>query len=299
MEPEIVIIGAGPAGLAAAIQLQRYGLAPVVIERDRVGGLLHSANLVENYPGFPTGISGPALAARFDKHVSATGIVVVDDEVVSLAREENAVAIATAAGRQYRGLAIIASGTEPIPHPTISVPRSVADRVGYDVTRLANVTDGHIAIIGGSDAAFDYALNLARRNRVTILHRAPKPTALSLLHTRAQAEPSLSIQPLTEVRAVAELANGTLQLSLTGPPDEATLACDYLLIAIGRRPCLGFMPEGAHGTNKGQASPIYYAGDVVNGHARQTAIAVGDGLRAAMHIAEQIATWNATAAVPR
>ncbi|MDP8228420.1 MAG: NAD(P)/FAD-dependent oxidoreductase, partial [Candidatus Electryoneaceae bacterium] len=57
----VAIIGAGPAGIAAVIQLQRYGVDPVILEKDAVGGLLRSANLIENYPGFPNGISGPRL----------------------------------------------------------------------------------------------------------------------------------------------------------------------------------------------------------------------------------------------
>ena len=58
---EVLIVGAGPAGLAAAMQLRRYGLNPLVFERAKVGGLLWNANLVENYPGFPAGLPGPAL----------------------------------------------------------------------------------------------------------------------------------------------------------------------------------------------------------------------------------------------
>ena len=61
----VVIIGAGPAGLAAAMQLKRQGIDPLVLERKLVGGLLLNANLVENYPGFVDGISGPDLVSLF------------------------------------------------------------------------------------------------------------------------------------------------------------------------------------------------------------------------------------------
>ena len=56
---EVIIVGAGPAGLATALQLERYGIKPLVVEKEHLGGLLHNANLVENYPGFPGGIPGP------------------------------------------------------------------------------------------------------------------------------------------------------------------------------------------------------------------------------------------------
>ncbi|MGE5123202.1 MAG: FAD-dependent monooxygenase, partial [Acidobacteriaceae bacterium] len=68
MVEQVIIIGAGPAGLAAAIQLKRYGVQTRLFERKKAGGLLHNANLVENYPGFPQGIAGPALVDLFVRH---------------------------------------------------------------------------------------------------------------------------------------------------------------------------------------------------------------------------------------
>ena len=77
----IVIIGAGPAGLAAGLQLKRYGEEFILIERDNIGGLLRNANLVENYPGFPGGISGRELVRRFKKQVSEISVKVTFTEV--------------------------------------------------------------------------------------------------------------------------------------------------------------------------------------------------------------------------
>src|SRR4030042_7192079 len=71
---DIIIIGAGPAGLAAAIQLKRYGIRPLLFERAVVGGLLRNANLVENYPGFPRGITGPGLVKLFARQAHKRGV---------------------------------------------------------------------------------------------------------------------------------------------------------------------------------------------------------------------------------
>ena len=82
----VAVIGAGPAGFAAAIQLKRYGLETLVLERQRLGGLLHNANLVENYPGFPEGIPGSELVRLFEKHTDNLTININDEEVTDLFR---------------------------------------------------------------------------------------------------------------------------------------------------------------------------------------------------------------------
>jgi thioredoxin reductase (NADPH) len=77
MEPEeVAIVGAGPAGMTAAIQLKRYGIPFVLLEKERIGGLLWNANLVENYPGFPAGVSGPKLVGLIEKQMERVGVEV-------------------------------------------------------------------------------------------------------------------------------------------------------------------------------------------------------------------------------
>ena len=71
----VLIVGGGPAGMMTAIQLKRFGLDPVLFEANRMGGLLWNANLVENYPGFPGGIPGPQLVARFVRQFEDLGLV--------------------------------------------------------------------------------------------------------------------------------------------------------------------------------------------------------------------------------
>jgi thioredoxin reductase (NADPH) len=80
----VAIIGAGPAGLMAALQLRRYEIDILLVEADRVGGLLHNANRVENYPGFPGGAPGVELVRRFEAQVRAVGIEVTRDKVSEL-----------------------------------------------------------------------------------------------------------------------------------------------------------------------------------------------------------------------
>ena len=81
---EVLIIGAGPAGIAAAMQLKRYGLDPHIVECSAIGGLLHNANLVENYPGFPGGIPGPKLVSLLKQHVRDLHLRLTYGEVTRL-----------------------------------------------------------------------------------------------------------------------------------------------------------------------------------------------------------------------
>ena len=80
----VAIIGAGPAGIAAGIQLKRYGIIPVIFEKDKPGGLLRNANLVENYPGFPDGISGLELANLFVMQLNKESLNIIIETVKSL-----------------------------------------------------------------------------------------------------------------------------------------------------------------------------------------------------------------------
>ncbi|MEZ0396196.1 MAG: NAD(P)/FAD-dependent oxidoreductase [Anaerolineales bacterium] len=280
--PEVLIVGAGPAGVAAAIQLKRYGLASVLLERDSVGGLLRNANLVENYPGFPNGIPGPKLAALFERQLKQVGVEVIFDELTRLEYESGW----RAETRQtvYRPrVVVIASGTKPRSLP-VEVPEAVRTRVFSDVWPLAGVTGARVVIIGAGDAAFDYALNLADRgNAVTILHRGKTDSCLPLLRERAASNPSIEYREQTSLQRVGiDSSSGRLALFT----DCCSLFADYLLFAIGREPALDFVSTSVKQQEQEltASGKLYCAGDVHNGIFRQAAIAVGEGLRVAMQI---------------
>ena len=285
-QPEVVIIGAGPAGIAAAVQLRRYGIPAIVIEKERIGGLLWNANLVENYPGFPYGISGPRLVRLFEKQVERIGVEVVFDEVRVLDMVNETWNVETCM-RCYRPrVAMVASGTKPRPFP-FGIPANIQERVLSTVYPILNVRGRHIVIVGAGDAAFDYALNLSRRNIVTILNRDKATACLPLLWERARACASVLYHDEIAVREIAasEAGNG-LAVRCESRGAESWLAADYLIFAMGREPQIDFLSarikeqQGAL-FDRGQ---LWLIGDVKNGLLRQTAIAAGDGLKAAMQI---------------
>jgi len=276
---EVVIIGAGPAGMTAAIQLKRYGIPFIMLEKERVGGLLWNANLVENYPGFPAGISGPKLVGLIEKQMERIGVEVTFDSVSQFTRDEMGFRVKTLQTEYVPRFVVVASGTKPNPFP-LAIPDVARDMVFSDMYPLLHVSDKRIVIIGSGDAAFDYALNLVKKgNFVTILNRGRQVKCLGLLWERAMAEPAIQYRAEVTIRKVDfDITAGGLMVQTEA---GEVLIADYLLFAIGRVPQTDFLSDKLV-DKKGNG--LYFVGDVKNGLFRQAVIAAGDGLRAAMEI---------------
>lgn len=290
---EVAIIGAGPAGCATAIQLKRYGIDPVVLEKGKIGGLLLNANLVQNYPGFPEGITGVELASLFEEHLVRSKIKVKNARVAELNYEDNSTEscgtflIKTAQESFRYRTVVVASGTRPKELTRLRIPKQVKNRVFYEIYPILENCRKRMAIVGSGDAAFDYALNLAKRsNQVIILNRS----------MRRKCAPSLWQDVMREKRILYE--DNVEITSLSGSGDKLFVECkktsdsnlrifiDYLIIAIGRVPETDYISqEMKKNIPKLQRSQrLYFVGDVKRGICRQATIAVGDGIHAAMRI---------------
>ncbi len=249
---DVVIIGAGPAGIAAAIQLRRYDIEPPLFEQEQVGGLLRNAHLVENYPGFPEGITGPELASLMRDHLGLSGVEARHERVISL---------------DYR------------------------HRVFYEVYPIRDIRHKNIAIIGAGDAAFDYALNLARQNEVTMLSRGASARCSQSLWERASS--SLHISHIRNVVVRKVLGRAGKLLVSCGHMDRSdvtTVTVDYLVIAVGRDPATHFFTRSLDEQSAylALADRLYMIGDVRNSLYRQASISVGNGVEAAMRIARHL-----------
>ena len=290
---DTTIIGAGPAGIAAAIQLRRYGLDIALFEKDSIGGLLCNANLIENYPGFPGGITGREMVRQFEKSLA----VFVDDvifEEVGLLDYRQDYFIAESDTRQVRSrAAIIATGTRPLTFGDIDFSEDVRKRVFYEIAPLLEERNKTIAIVGAGDAAFDYALNLTRpglSNRVRIVNRSDRVKALPLLQERVKRQTAIDYVPDSLLKTITMDDQGRLSVEYDRAGSVATLHVDFLVFAVGREPELSLLSDGLQKkmSELQQKGLLHLAGDVKNDIFRQSAISVGQGVMAAMEIYRQV-----------
>ncbi len=285
---DLLVIGGGPAGLAAASQAVRMGLRTLVIEGDRPGGLVRAALLVENYPGFPGGIRGEDLAARIEAQARALGVTIEPGGVLALSRGDSTWVARGPHGRSWRSRAVVvATGTRPrrlgVPGEADLAGRALVYRVD-EIPR--DLRPGAAQVVGGGDCALDQALHLWQRGwRVEVLVRGPRPRALPLLVERAVAR-GIAVHARTVVLAARE-RDGRAVLVTHGPHGEREREADLVLVSVGREPVWPDLPGAldlAAVDSLGRAPwpGLYVAGDCRRGLVRQAAVAVGDGVAAAM-----------------
>lgn len=283
----MVIIGAGPAGIATAIQLKRYRIEPLLLEKNKIGGLLRNANLVENYPGFPNGISGLNLVKLFEAQIKQASVKILFEEVVKLDLEEGIFRIETQKRIFYSRIVAVASGTK---HRKYEIPEEVRDKIFYEIYPILEIEGREIVIVGAGDVAFDYAMNLQRNNEVVILNRAEKAKCLPLLQEKVKTSSRITYKENTEISKIARASRDRVSIECKTPKGIENLYVDYIIFAIGRDAQLDYLSQELKknapeiGGNLFPQDSLYFVGDVKNGIFRQTAIAVGDGIRAAMKI---------------
>lgn len=281
----VTIVGAGPAGMAAAIYLQRVGMAPSLLESRVPGGLLRTGYLIENYPGFPHGIEGERLALLMNEHLEAVGGGVITATVKNIRRTEGkSFLVISSLGDIVSKAVIVATGTKPT---MVDIPGSnglEGLRVFYDLYDLLEASQERerIIVYGGGDAAFDMAINLTRRGHEVIIQCRSPIRCLPLLRKRADHD-GIQVREGNSIVGV-KLRNERVLLEIK---EEGPIEVDRLLIACGREPRLdildpSILPPGqtlSPGTN---VPGLFLAGDVVGGRERQVGIAIGSGMSAAM-----------------
>ena len=291
MDYEVIIIGAGPAGISAALQLKRYNIRALLIEKDRIGGLLMNANRVENYPGFPEGISGPQLVELFQQQMEKYSISVLKAELTALSHKNDHIEVSICKQQFSTKYLVIATGTKPRKMDyEIHILPELQDKIYSEVYPLIGLKNNRFLIVGAGDAAFDYALNLADYNGVTICNRGTAIKALPLLVRQADTHGNIDYKENIIISELSDTEDGKINIRYCQNGKEDTMQADYLIQAIGREAQLDFLSESFMNidNHSGVKRNMYFIGDVKNGAYRQVAIAVGDGVQAAIAIAAQL-----------
>ena len=287
---EVAIVGAGPAGIAASIYLKRAELHPILLEKNEPGGLLRHAYLVENYPGFPGGISGIKLVELFVEQLHAVEVSLTKSAVKHVRHHDDTFLIETDQRRLVSSAIIIASGTTPRKLGIKVSASIVGTRLVYDpfsIPLRGNGVKKRILVIGGGDIAFDYTLTLLNwGHEVTIISRS-EPKCLPLLLKRVQKNGATIHTMCVPEEIVEQREDILLRCRRNNHVEE--LPADFILVACGRDPNTSFLSptikkcfDNNSDIPKTCILGLYFAGDVVRGTYRQIGVAVGDGIHAAM-----------------
>jgi len=295
-EYEVIIIGGGPAGLSAGLYTSRARLRSLLIERGPLGGQITNAELVENYPGFPQGISGLELGQLMHQQATRYGLETLQAEATGLELQGEKRVVITTKGKFTARAVIIASGSERRKLGIAGEEEFTGRGVSYCATCDGPFfKDRTIAVVGGGNAAITEALHLVKfASRVKVIHRRNELRATRILQEKALAEPKIEFLWDTEVEGI-EGKDKVKRLSLSNviTREKSTLDVAGVFVAIGLKPntdyLKGVLPIDKAGyivTNERMETPvagIFAAGDVRLNSARQAITAAGDGATAAVY----------------
>ena len=295
-EYEVVIIGGGPAGLTAGLYTSRDRLNSLLIERGLAGGQIVNAQWVENYPGFPEGISGFELGQLIHQQATKYGLETVTAEATGIELQQEQKVVKTTESNFIAKAVIIASGSE---RHKLGIPGEeefTGKGVSYCATcDAAFFRQQPVAIVGGGDAAITEALHLAKfASRVIVIHRRHQFRASRILQEKALAEPKIEFLWDTVVEEiVGKDSVKRLKLHQVVTGEKPTLEIAGIFISIGLKPntdyLKGILPLDATGhisTNEKmetEIAGIFAAGDIRHHSARQAIAAAGDGATAAIY----------------
>jgi thioredoxin reductase (NADPH) len=293
---EAVVIGGGPAGLTAGIYLMRAGIRTVLLEKQLVGGAAVNAEQIENYPGFPEGISGRDLMGRMAEQARVLGLPIKE-----FSRAEGVEHLEggfeTAVDKEsYRSQGLIlAMGSEPVKLNIRGEDLFLGRGISYCATCDGMFfRDLDVAVIGGGDTALSEALTLANiARKVYLVHRRDELRAQQILQDRAARSSTIEFMlgrsPLS-VNGGDQVESVTLIDTKTG--EESELKVSGVFFYVGSRPDTAFVSglvetdgAGFVVTDESLATKtpgLFAAGDVRRKSLRQIATAVGDGATAAV-----------------
>lgn len=297
---DLLILGGGPAGLAAAIYAAREGIDCLVIEKGALGGQAGATERVDNYPGFPEGIGGAELARRFVEQARRYGVEMVSAVAAKdVSRDGESVSITTRAGDQYCGhAAIIATGTT---YRRLGIPgeeRLTGAGIHYCATCDGPFYKGadELLVIGGGNSGLEEGLFLAQfARKIRILESQPQLSASRLVQEKVLRHPQFEVHTnmqVTALRGNGRLSAVTARDRTTGEERDFRPAAAFVF--IGLDPNTTFLKKSVEldrwgfvvtdETLQTSLPGVYAAGDVRAGSTKQLGSAVGEGITALLMV---------------
>ena len=238
---DIAIIGAGPAGLTAAIYAARAGMQTAVFEPLLVGGQLTSIDLLENYPGFPDGVNGYEIALALKAQAERFGATIIAEEVVKIAGQPSSgYVVETNAGTHDARTVILATGAKPRKLPLPGVLELEGRGVSYCATCDGNFFRGKtVMVVGGGNTAAADAIYLSRlASRVILVHRRNTLRATPVYHRQLAELENVEFVWNATVRALhgedGKLAAAQIEHLADGSLE--TVPVDGVFVAVGTQP---------------------------------------------------------------
>ncbi len=293
---DTIIVGGGPAGLTAGLYCARAKLKTLLFEKGTLGGQIAITDLVENYPGFPEGISGKELTRRFKEQAERFGLQIVRKEVIKIERVGKELFVHLRTGELLRSKTIIlAVGSTPRKLGVPGEEEFLNRGVSYCATCDGALFEGvPVAVIGGGDSATQESLFLTRfANRVYLIHRRDQLRAQKHLQEKVFSNPKITFVPnkvVEEIRGKDFVESLLLRDTKDGSLSE--LPVEGVFIFIGLEPNTGFLKGVVDLDDKGyiitdermrtSMEGVFAAGDCRSGATGQVAVAVGEGCIAAI-----------------
>ena len=248
---ELIIIGAGPAGLAAGLYAGRYRLNTLILEKINIGGQILSSPTIENFPGFPTGIATQELIERFKEQVDELGVNIEMEEVLELiAKSEDAVyGVKTKERTHQTKSIIIATGAQPKRLGVQGEERLIGRGVSYCGTCDGPLfIDKEIVVIGAGDRAVEEAIFLSGyAKKVTLVHRRNELRASGILQEKAKKNPKINfvLESVVEEIIGQNRVEG-LKVENAKTQSWTTIACQGVFVFVGIKPNTDFLKNQLH-----------------------------------------------------
>ena len=298
----VIIIGSGPAGLTSALYTARANLEPLLFTGNEIGGQVSITNEVENYPGFPEGLTGPEMIERFQKQAERFGARIEYAEVTEIDFDVQPFRIKSYDNEYEATSVIITTGASP---RKLGVSGEV-DFIGRGVSYCATCDgfffrDKDVIVVGGGDSALEESVFLTKfASRVRIIHRRDQLRAGYTLQERANRNEKIEFVWDTVVTEInGDGAVESVQVKNVKTNEVSTLATEGVFVYVGHFPnsqlFKGVLEMDEHGylmtdrLTRTSVPGVFAAGEIADSVFRQVVTSAGEGCKAAIQVERYLA----------